>query len=472
MKLKELLPDYLGKVSDDKLNSVSLNSQEISKGDLYISIAKDVSLQKKYCQEALKNGASFVLTNNLSIENLPKKIIFVKNLEKKLGLLSNKIYENPSKKITVFGITGTNGKSSVSYYLFQLFNQIKMSSGLISNVNLKNPGICISKLTTPDIFSLNKILNNFLLNKKEAAIFEVSSHGIKQKRVEGISFDYGCLTSFSRDHLDYHSSMKEYEKVKESFFADNKFKGGVINADSKVGKRILLKNKEFLSISMEDNKSDIFIDKNKGKKVINSPWGNLEIPNQIFADHKMLNIAAALGLFCLSSNKINLSKLNLEKIKDLPGRLEKINVALNKDCYIDYAHTPDALEKVLQSLKNKYQGNLICLFGCGGDRDQGKRVLMGSVADSLADKIILTNDNPRFENPNQIVMHISEGIKNIKKVKIITDRTKAIKYGLKLLKEEKEESVLLLAGKGHESNQEIKRKTIYSNDYEIVRGFI
>ena len=199
---------------------------------------------------------------------------------------------------------------------------------------------------------------------------------------------------------------------------------------------------------------------------------NLEIPNQIFADYKMINIAAALGLFCLSLNKINLRKLNLEKIKDLPGRLEKINVASNKYCYIDYAHTPDALEKVLQSLKNKYRGNLICLFGCGGDRDQGKRVLMGSVADSLADKIILTNDNPRFENPNQIVMHISEGIKNIKKVKIITDRTKAIKYGLKLLREDRKESVLLLAGKGHEFNQEIKRKTFHSNDYEIVRSLI
>ena len=143
MKLKELLPEYSGKVSDDKLSSVALNSQEISKGDLYISIAKDISLQKKYCQEALKNGASFALTNNPSIQNIPKKIIFVKNLEKKLGLLSNKFFENPSKKITVFGITGTNGKSSVSYYLFQLFNQIKKSSGLISNVNLKNPGICI-----------------------------------------------------------------------------------------------------------------------------------------------------------------------------------------------------------------------------------------------------------------------------------------------------------------------------------------
>ena len=186
----------------------------------------------------------------------------------------------------------------------------------------------------------------------------------------------------------------------------------------------------------------------------------------------MFNIAAALGLFCLSLNKINLRKLNLEKIKDLPGRLEKINVASNKYCYIDYAHTPDALEKVLQSLKNKYRGNLICLFGCGGDRDQGKRVLMGSVADSLADKIILTNDNPRFENPNQIVMHISDGIKDIKKVKIISDRTKAIKYGLKLLKEDRKESVLLLAGKGHEFNQEIKRKNIHSNDYEIVRSLI
>ena len=162
----------------------------------------------------------------------------------------------------------------------------------------------------------------------------------------------------------------------------------------------------------------------------------------------------------------------MNKIIDLPGRFQKINFKSNKYLYIDYAHTPVALENILLSLKNKYKGKLICLFGCGGDRDQGKRPLMGSVADSLADKIILTNDNPRFENPKKIIEEILMGIEDLSKAKIILDRTKAIKFGLNILSEEKEESVLLLAGKGHESNQEIKRKTIQSNDYEIVRSFI
>ena len=472
MSLHDLLPEYSGKINDFKISSISLDSQEIKKGDLYISLANDSNQQKKYNQEALKKGANCILTNNKSIENIEKKIIYVSELKEKLGFLSNKFFENPSKKIEVFGLTGTNGKSSVSYYLFQLFSQIKKDIGLISSIKLKESGIYNSKLTTPDVFTLNKILSNFLLEKKKAAIFEVSSHGIDQERIAGIDFDYGCFTSFSRDHLDYHSSINKYAKVKESFFLNNKFKGAVINIDSKVGKKIFSNSHDFVSVSRKNKKSDICIEKNKGKFFIKTPWGHVNLPDRIFADHTMVNIAAALGLFCLSSKKPNLNKLNIKKIYDLPGRFQKINIDSNKYLYIDYAHTPEALENILKSLKKKYHGSLICLFGCGGGRDQGKRSLMGAIADSFADKIILTNDNPRFENPKVIIEDILEGIKNQKKVEIINDRTKAIKFGLKLLSKEKEGSVLLLAGKGHESNQEIKNKTIESNDYEIVRSFI
>ena len=472
MNFKELIPDYSGNINDLQLNSISINSQDITNGDLYISLAKNIINQKKYNLDAFKRGASLILTNKKSSEDRDKKIIFVENLEGNLGPLSNKFYKNPSKKIKIFGITGTNGKSSVSYYLFQLLNQIEKRNGLISNLNLKKSGIHFSNLTTPDIFTLNKILSSFISDKKKAAIFEVSSHGIKQKRISGIDFDYGCLTSFSRDHLDYHSSIREYGKVKESFFLDNKFKGGVINIDSKIGQRIFSYKKDFISISRKNKKSDIYIEEKKGQFFIHSPWGNLKFPERIFADHIMMNMASAFGLYCISSKKIDLKMLNLNNIFDLPGRFQKIQLNSNKCLYIDYAHTPAALENILLSLKKKYKGNLICLFGCGGDRDQGKRPLMGEVADSLADKIILTNDNPRFENQKKIIEDILEGIKDLNKVEIITERTKAIKSGLKLLSEEKEGSVLLLAGKGHESNQEIKRKTIKSNDYEIVRGFI
>ena len=195
-------------------------------------------------------------------------------------------------------------------------------------------------------------------------------------------------------------------------------------------------------------------------------------PNSIPIAPKIIPNGTTDNRWGATSKKPNLNKLNLKKIYDLPGRFQKINIDSNKYLYIDYAHTPEALENILKSLKKKYHGSLICLFGCGGGRDQGKRSLMGAIADSFADKIILTNDNPRFENPKVIIEDILEGIKNQKKVEIINDRTKAIKFGLKLLSKEKEGSVLLLAGKGHESNQEIKNKTIESNDYEIVRSFI
>ena len=352
MNFKELIPDYSGNINDLQINSISINSQEITNGDLYISLAKNVKNQKKYNLDAFKRGASLILTNKKSLEDRKKKIIFVENLDENLGSLSNKFYKNPSKKIKIFGITGTNGKSSVSYYLFQFLNQIEKRNGLISNLNLKKSGIHFSNLTTPDIFTLNKILNSFILDKKKAAIFEVSSHGIKQNRISGIEFDYGCLTSFSRDHLDYHSSMKEYGKVKESFFLDNKFKGGVINVDSKIGQRIFSFKKDFISISRENKKSDIYIEDKKGQFFIHSPWGNLQFPERIFADHTMMNIASAFGLYCISSKKIDLKRLDLNNIFDLPGRFQKIQLNSNKYLYIDYAHTPAALENILLSLNS------------------------------------------------------------------------------------------------------------------------
>ena len=303
MNFKELISNYLDNIADSELNSISINSREITNGDLYISIAKNITNQRNYIQEAFEKGASLILTNIKSLEDRNKNIIFIENLDKNLGTLSNKFYKNPSEKLKVFGVTGTNGKSSVSYYLFQLLNQIEKKNGLISNLKLNKSGIYFSSLTTPDIFTLNKILSSFVSDKKRAAIFEVSSHGIKQKRISGIEFDYGCLTSFSRDHLDYHSSMSEYGKVKESFFLDNKFKGGVINVDSKIGQKIFSGKKDFISISRKNKKSDIYIEDKKGQFFIHSPWGNFQFPERIFANHIMMNIASALGLFCISSKK-------------------------------------------------------------------------------------------------------------------------------------------------------------------------
>ncbi|MDA9636187.1 UDP-N-acetylmuramoyl-L-alanyl-D-glutamate--2,6-diaminopimelate ligase [SAR86 cluster bacterium] len=469
MNIYELVPETKKLISEDiSLNSISINSKEINKGDIFVSIDGSIKNRKLYYKEVVLKGAKVILTNlEINIEaSIP--IIFIKDLKERLSNLSNDFYNCPSKKIEVFGITGTNGKSSVASYLHQIMMLHGEKAGLISNFDNKESHY--SKLTTPDVFLLNKIIKKCVEEKKQSIIFEVSSHAIHQKRVEGIEFDYGCLTSFSRDHLDYHGSINEYSKVKESFFEENLFNNAVINTESNLGKKIVRQNKNFISLSSLDKNADIYLEIKKEISTIHSPWLKINLPKEIFAQHSMMNIASSLGLFLAASETKKIKETNLKKLKGLPGRLELVKLKFDQSCYIDYAHTPEALKITLQSLRNKYAGALICIFGCGGERDNGKRSLMGEIAASMADNIIITNDNPRLENPEKISLEILKGIKDKSKTEVIYDRTIAIKTGLNKLKNKEKDSVLLIAGKGHESFQEISGKFIKSNDFDIIRS--
>lgn len=469
MNLYDLVPETKKLISEDIfLNAISINSKEINKGDMFVSIDGSIKNRELYFKEVVQKGAKVILTNFESNFEASIPIIFIKDLREKISNLSNNFYQYPSKKIEVFGITGTNGKSSVASYLHQIMRLHGEKAGLISNLNSKEAHY--SKLTTPDTFLLNRIISKCVQEKKQSIIFEVSSHAIHQKRVEGIEFDYGCLTSFSRDHLDYHDSIDKYSKVKESFFKENLFSNAVINTESKLGKKIVGQNKNFISLSSMDKNADIYLEIKKEISTIHSPWLKINLPQDIFARHAMMNIAASLGLFLAASKTKKIKETNLKKLKDLPGRLELVNLIFDQSCYIDYAHTPEALKLTLQSLRSKYTGSLICIFGCGGERDKGKRALMGEIASSIADNIIITNDNPRLENPEEISLEILKGIKDKSKTEVIYDRAIAIKTGLNKLKNKEKNSVLLIAGKGHEPFQEISGKFIKSNDFDIIRS--
>lgn len=470
MSLFDLLPETKGLLSKDiLLNSITLNSLDVQKGDLFISIVDSRELQKKYIKEAISRGAAAVLTGLDIVHNSKVPVIFKQDLKQTLGNLSDAFYKSPSKELITFGITGTNGKSSIANYLFQFKNNNGEKTGLISSISSKNS--YFSKLTTPDIFSLNKIFSLAIQEKKKSLIFEVSSHAIHQKRIEGINFNYGCFSSFSRDHIDYHGSIKEYAKVKESFFKENSFDSAVINIDSTTGKRIFRDNKNFVSLSSNQSNSDIFLDYKIEGSIIHTPWKKAFIPKNIFAKHIMMNLAASMGLYYLSKETDKLVDIDFKNLSGLPGRMEEIKIPFNQSCYIDYAHTPSALKESLSSLKNKHKGNLICIFGCGGDRDKGKRALMGEIASLIANQIIITSDNPRSEDPKKISLDILKGIKKSENIDIILNRTKAIKNGLNLLKKSKKDSVLIVAGKGHEIYQEISGKLIKQNDLEIIRSF-
>ena len=241
--------------------SLILNSKEIKRKDIFVSLANDPIKNGLHIEDAVKKGASAIITSIKIKEDLTVPVIYFLDLKNKLSDLANFFYEDPSKKLNLFGITGTNGKSTTAYFLHQLLNKNNFNSSLLSNIKNNRKGVFFSKLTTPDILSLNKFFFWSNTINCDCAIIEVSSHAIDQKRIKGLSFDYGCFTNISRDHLDYHGTMKEYSRIKESFFSENSFKSALINIDTPLGKKIYKSKSNFLSFSSSFRNADFYLDK-------------------------------------------------------------------------------------------------------------------------------------------------------------------------------------------------------------------
>ena len=447
--------------------SLRLNSKEIKRKDIFVSLANDPIKNELHIEDAVKKGASAIITSIKTKEDLTVPVIYFLDLKNKLSDLANFFYEDPSKKLNLFGITGTNGKSTTAYFLYQLLNQNNFNSSLLSNIKNNRKGVFFSKLTTPDILSLNKFFFWSNTINCDCAIIEVSSHAIDQKRIKGLSFDYGCFTNISRDHLDYHGTMKEYSRIKESFFSENSFKSALINIDTPLGKKIYKSKSNFLSFSSSFRNADFYLDKENFLHFKNQSYDLHFFSKQ---DFLITNLAMAVSLAILLKPKINLKNIN--KLSTPKGRFEKIQVFNNKYCIIDYAHTPSAIETVLKDIKKNFTGSKISIFGCGGNRDKGKRSKMGKIVEKFSDEILITTDNPRFEDPIDIYKDITSGISNRKKTSFIPDREKAIKEGLKILSRQKKDSVLLIAGKGHENYQEVKGERFPLNDKNILKDLI
>ncbi len=467
MNFKELIKTILKFKNESNCKSISLNSKKVKKNDIFIALSNDFDKNLENISEAISKGAGLIITEKkIQIKNSPP-IINLSDLRNKLSEISNEFYEFPSKKIKLFGITGTNGKSSVSSFLHQILNKNNIKTALLTSIKSRKKGIFFSELTTPDIFFLNDFLFNSNLDNFEGAVLEVSSHAIHQDRVKGLNFSYGCFTNISRDHLDYHKSLKEYSKVKESFFLNNSFNSALINVDTPLGEKIKKNNKNFLSFSSKKQNSDFYFDKSN---ILS--YDNFNYDLNFFDGPRFmkLNLAMAMSLAICTKLKIDLK--TFKNFYTPAGRFEKQKTFNGKLCLIDYAHTPQALDVVLKSIRSDSSGDIICIFGCGGDRDKGKRPNMGRVVERYSNKIIITNDNSRLEDPDKIKDDIMKGISKLSKTKYISDRKEAIKYGLKLLKKAKNDSVLLISGKGHENYQEINGKKIYFNDKKVVKEIL
>lgn len=463
-----------------KFDNLSLNSKQISKNTVFIAYPGNKHDGREFIQEAIENGAAGIIFESKNFKknlNLSIPNISISDLKNKLAAISSQFYEYPSKKISIIGITGTNGKTTSAYWLSQCLNHLKIKTAFIGTLgygDLKK--LKKSQNTTPSAIDLQRSIKEIYKKKYKYVAMEVSSHGIKEQRINNIEFKQRLFTNLSRDHLDYHKTMSEYAEVKKKFMLSEKNGNIIVNIDDKVGQSI------FNNSVLPDNKKVSFSIYKKSKiqaTNIIQKHNNLNFDLNYYGKSfpvrlkliGIFNIYNVLGVIgCLSTMGFEVNQIinSLKKIKQVPGRTEFIKKSKDlPSVMIDYAHTADALENILKSIKINSFKKIILVFGCGGDRDKGKRKEMAKIAEKYADHSLITSDNSRNENPKDIIEDISKHFDQ-EPIKII-DRKEAICEAIKMADKG---DLVVIAGKGHEEYQEIGNKKIYFSDKKVVDDFI
>ena len=479
MKIKELIKRVDGRVSayrvkDFEVKGISCNSKEVREGFVFVAVKGSRDDGYRFINEAVKNGARAVVIS-ASCRGLSCKDIFfirVKDTRMALARLAVMFYNNPSKRIKAVGITGTNGKTTITYLLEAILKKKNISTGVIGTINCRfNDKIIPSKNTTPGSVELQGALSDMLRAGAKYAVMEVSSHALDQGRTSGIDFHSAIFTNLTQDHLDYHKTLNNYFKAKAGLFR-NMPPGSfaVINNDDKYSNRLKKITKAKVITYAIDSKADFraadikFALSHTQLRLI-SPKGEINLKTALIGKHNVYNVLAACAWANTEGISMRLISEAIENFTCVPGRLERVNIKCAFSVFVDYAHTEDALKNIIQSLRRVCDKKVIVVFGCGGERDKTKRPKMGYVVTQLSDYAIITNDNPRCEPPREIIKDIRRGItKN--NYCVIPERYEAIKKSLSLAKAG---DIVLVAGKGHENYQIIKDKIIAFNDREAIR---
>ena len=449
----------------------SINTKKVNKNDIFFAIEGSKQSGSLYSSEALSKGAYKIVTSK-NIRN--KNYLIVKNVKKFLAEACSVKYKEKPKNI--IAVTGTNGKSSVANFYFQILKNLKINSAAIGTLGIfyKNKVKRIN-LTTPDIITIHKELNFLKKKKIDNVCLEASSHGLHQNRLDGINFTAGIFTNFTQDHLDYHKNLKNYLQAKLYLFSSllKKNSFAILDTDipefsiiSKICKKRKIK---ILSFGSKGNAIKLISHYYFGKKqIIKINFLNkiYNIKLDLIGDFQIKNLFAAILASYLSVKNPDQIINVLSKIRSATGRMQYVGNKKKSAVVVDYAHTPDALKKSLLTLAKQFNKKVDVVFGCGGDRDKGKRYKMGKIANQFASKIYLTNDNPRSENPTSIINQIKTGCL---RGKIILDRKIAIKTAINNLNTE---SNLLIAGKGHENYQIINNQKKYFSDQKVSKLFL
>ena len=464
---------------DIPVHGITSDSRKVRRNFIYVVVKGNRFNGYDFIQEALVRGATVVVSEDYV--DLIEGCAWVEVDDARLALafFANSFYGNSSDKLNVIGITGTNGKTTVSHMIEAAAQQAGQTTGLMGTIEYRFTDYFYrANMTTPEAPFIHYLFSKMVDENVQSVIMEVSSHALKQCRVEAIDFDIGVFTNLTSEHLDYHQTIQDYLDCKAKLFSqinqsNNKNAGAVINSDDPCGRYIIEKiEKRTLTYGI-DHPADVFatdieIDLSGSKFVLIYEGNKTQFELNLIGIHNVYNALAAIGTCILMGLKIDDIREALANFKGVPGRLQKITTSEPYTVYVDYAHTEDALRQTLRTLRTVHKGKIIVVFGCGGNRDTLKRPVMGEVACKYADLSVLTSDNPRDEDPMKIIKDIEKGFWE-KNYKIISDRREAINYAINICKKD---DVLLIAGKGHEKYQIVGNSVFTFNDVEVAKSFL
>jgi UDP-N-acetylmuramoyl-L-alanyl-D-glutamate--2,6-diaminopimelate ligase len=461
------------------INGINLDSRRIKPGDAFVAVAGDTSHGMQFAMEAQARGAVAILHDGLAtVADVQIPCVAVKDLGQQLSALGARFFHAPSDRLVVTGVTGTNGKTSTAHFIAQAWQRVAGNAGLIGTIgygalNRLQP----AELTTPDAISVQRMLSECIDLGVENVAMEVSSHALEQGRCADVAFQAAVFTNLSRDHLDYHGSMESYGTAKRKLFTECQPRFAIINRDDAFGRNLIAElgsSCEVLSYGTNGNAElaakVVQMDSSGMQLEISSPWGGGRLHTSLLGRFNVSNLLAAAGSLALLGMPWNKVMHQMEIMQAVPGRMHCLGGEGGLPVVVvDFAHTPDALRQALEALQSHLHGRLTCVFGCGGDRDRGKRAMMAAIAESLSDRVVLTNDNPRSESPEAIFADMLSGMQAPDQAVVMADRAAAIRYAIQ---QSRQGDIVLVAGKGHETWQELQGKRLPFSDVAAVQAVL
>jgi UDP-N-acetylmuramoyl-L-alanyl-D-glutamate--2,6-diaminopimelate ligase len=472
MMLSELIPEEIVP-HDVQVTGITDDSRRVARGDLFLARPGGSHDGRAFIAEVADRAAAILCESPapvLKSGNPPDvPIIELSNLEQRTGDIANRFYGRPSEKLRVVAVTGTNGKTSVTNYVAAAAATLGAQCGVIGTLGSGTPGALNNPgLTTPDAISLQRSLAALVDEDCSMVAIEASSHGLEQGRLNGVAIDIGVFTNLTRDHMDYHGSLADYVRAKRRLFEFAGVQTAVVNKDDPQCDAVVpaalpriyygFKDADVTASSIEVRPDGVSFE-------LRSPWGTAQVDSPLLGRFNISNLLATTGVLGSLGYDAEHIAVALSTISNVDGRMQAVKSEGCPLVVIDYAHTPDALEKALHAVREHCAGGLWCVFGCGGNRDAGKRPLMGAAAESHSDHVVLTDDNPRDEKSADITDQVMAGMSDSESIKVILNREDAIAYAISRAEDT---DVVLVAGKGHETYQEIGGERQYYSDHEVV----